>query len=851
MQNDIKHGGNLASLSARAQCESSQILDLSVNINPLGPPTGAFEEYFKSFEELCQYPEPRAESLTALLGKVYQRPVTEIISGNGSNELIRLLPFAVKPQRAVIATPGYLEYTLACKAAKIPTIDFMLDKKRNFMLDCAELTAQLLPGDLVMLGAPNNPCGQMPNAEELRRLITARSDCFFMLDEAFIDFVGPELSFVGLRRPNLVISRSFTKFYALPGLRMGAMFGPETVINKIRELQGIWTMSVPAIGMAKFLLSAPTAYAEESRELTKALRQTLSDNLQKLPGLTVYPSTANYVLVETAGTDVAAKLLVKHKIAVRDCANYSGLDSHFIRIAVCDANKQARLLTALADILRHKPSPPRRQPTPALMLQGTCSNAGKSVLTAAFCRILLQDGFNVAPFKAQNMALNSYVTHDGLEIGRAQAFQAEACRLDPDVRMNPVLLKPNSDTGSQIVLRGRPVGNFNARDFRETKARFWDTIKTCYDSLAADYGIIVLEGAGSPAEVNLKQNDVVNMNMAAHAKAKVLLTGDIDRGGVYAAFAGCYASFTLKERELLTGFIINKFRGDAGLLADAHAWIQNLTNKPVLGVLDYLKDLRLPEEDSVSHGLLYSRSETHPALDAALIILPHIANFTDFDPLLLEPDVNIRKVRNVRELGTPDIIFLPGTKNTMHDTVWLRENGLEAVIKQAYNNGAWLIGICGGLQIMGQSIADPYGIESGELQEVTGLHLLPLTTVLEQNKILCQTKAVRQKDDTPLKGYEIHHGQTQFEDHGFDMQIRADGKPLGLEGRRIFASYLHGVFDDDVFRRRFINEIRTAKGWRELTGVTAMYETEESLNRLADHVRKRIDMNNIYKQLNL
>lgn len=850
MQNDIQHGGDLASLAVQAQCESSRILDLSVNLNPLGPPFGAFEEYFKSFEELRQYPEPRAASLVTLLGKIYRRPGSEIVAGNGSNELIRLLPQALKPRRAVIVTPGYLEYIRACEAAGIPITNFMLDKKHAFRLNCSELAAKLQPGDLVMLGTPNNPDGQMPDKAALQKLIETHPDCVFMLDEAFIDFAAPDQSFTGLQRPNLVVSRSLTKFYALPGLRMGAMFGPAIIIDKIKVLQGIWTMSVPAIAMAKFLLTAPPAYASKSRELTATLRTSLMEALAKLPELKVYPSDANFVLVESAKTDLAKKLLDKHKIAVRDCANYPGLGANFIRIAVCDSAKQNRLLEALADILKHKPSPARRA-TPALMLQGTCSNAGKSVLTAAFCRILLQDGFNVAPFKAQNMALNSYVTHDGLEIGRAQAFQAEACRLDPDVRMNPVLLKPNSDTGSQIILRGKPAGNLDARDFRETKVRFWQTIKDCYNSLANDYGVIVLEGAGSPAEVNLKANDIVNMNMAAYAQAKVLLIGDIDRGGAYAAFAGSYATFTLPERELLKGFIVNKFRGDAGLLADAHAYIENLTNKPVVGVLDYLKDLNLPEEDSVSLGLRCNRPKSAPVLDTALITLPHIANFTDFDPLLLEPDIGIRKVRDVRELGTPDIILLPGTKNTMHDMAWLHANGLSAAITQAYANGAWLIGICGGLQMLGQSINDPYGIESGDLREVVGLNLLPLTTLMAQNKILCQSRAIRLKDKAPLQGYEIHHGQSRFEGTGFEMQIRTDNTPLGMEGHRIFASYLHGVFDDDVFRRRFINEIRSAKGWPVLAGVTAIYETEEALNRLANHVRERINMDNIYQLLNL
>lgn len=852
MQQDVKHGGNLAALTSQAQCRTSEILDLSVNLNPLGPPSGAFECYFKSYELLNRYPEPRATSLTELLARLWQRTPQEIMTGNGSNELLHLLPLALRPKRAVIVTPGYQEYAQACVVANVPVTYHMLHAADDFTLDFDKLAAALQPDDMIMLGSPNNPTGRLTDKVRLRELSAARPDCTFVLDEAFIDFAGAEFSLMGTAPPNLIISRSFTKFYALPGLRMGALAGPAAALDKVRALQGIWTMSVPALAMAKFLLSQSETYSNESIAHTKSLREGLAVRLQKLGNVKVYHADANYLLVETSREDLPQALLMRHKIAVRDCRDYPGLNARHVRIAVCAEEQQRRLLSALEEVLGHKSGRYQKpKSTPALMIQGTCSNAGKSVLTAAFCRILLQDGLSVAPFKAQNMALNSYVTHDGLEIGRAQAFQAEACRLNADVRMNPVLLKPNSNTDSQVILRGRPVGNFGGREYYRNKALFWETVKECYDSLAADHGVIVLEGAGSPAEINLKQSDIVNMNMAAYAKAHVLLAGDIDRGGVFAAFAGTYATLTLAERTLLAGFVVNKFRGDASLLSDAHRYIEDLTGKPVLGVLDYLPGLHLPEEDSVSHGLLYELPKQGQVLNTALIMLPHIANFTDFDPLLLEPDISIRKVRDVRTLGAPDIVILPGTKNTVADLAWLRQQGLDSAIRELYAQGAWLIGICGGLQMLGVKVRDPRELESN-MGEMAGLGLLPLETVLESEKTLCQSRAVRVKDGAELRGYEIHHGRSTCHDaSGLHLQVKTDGSAIGYETKCLFGSYLHGVFDDDNFRRRFINEMRAAKGWQPLEGVTAVYDNEESLNRLAAHVRERINMGYIYKLLGL
>ncbi|MDH5299536.1 MAG: cobyric acid synthase, partial [Desulfobulbaceae bacterium] len=410
-------------------------------------------------------------------------------------------------------------------------------------------------------------------------------------------------------------------------------------------------------------------------------------------------------------------------------------------------------------------TPPAGRRTPAIMFQGTCSNAGKSVLTAALCRILLQDGLRVAPFKAQNMSLNSFVTRDGLEMGRAQVVQAQAARLDPDVRMNPILLKPSSDVGSQVIVNGRPVGNMAVADYVRYKPKAFKAATDAYDSLAAENDVMVLEGAGSPAEVNLKHHDIVNMAMARHAAAPVLLVGDIDRGGVFASFVGTLEILDQWERDCIAGYVVNRFRGDKSLLADAFAYMERKTGKPVLGTVDYLKNLGLPEEDSVSFkgGLFAAPPPKGDHVVVALIDLPHISNFTDVEPFLAEPDVHLTIVRKAEELGEPDAVILPGSKNVISDLTWLRDSGMGERVRQLAAHGkAEIVGICGGFQMLGRSIADPHHIESaGETLE--GLGLLEMATVLEQEKTLIRQNGVHLASGLAVHGYEIHHGQSRSE----------------------------------------------------------------------------------------
>ncbi|AGW14910.1 putative cobyric acid synthase [Megalodesulfovibrio gigas DSM 1382 = ATCC 19364] len=505
---------------------------------------------------------------------------------------------------------------------------------------------------------------------------------------------------------------------------------------------------------------------------------------------------------------------------------------------------------------------PRR--VPALMLQGCSSNAGKSVLAAAFCRMLLQDGHAVAPFKAQNMSLNSYVTLRGEELGRAQATQAMACRLEPDARMNPVLLKPSSSSGSQVILMGKPVGHMKVADYIQFKPTAFETVTRAYDELAAEHEVMVIEGAGSPAEINLKSHDIVNMAVARHARATVLLVGDIDRGGVFAHFVGTLALLPPDEREMIAGLLINRFRGDASLLAPAFPEMHTRTGKDVLGVVPYVQELGLPEEDSVTfkEGGRSTFCVFNPLLKqgkvvVALVDLPHISNFTDMDALRLEPDVLVQTARHPEDLAGADVILLPGTKSTAADLAWLRQSGLaEAIRARAADESAVIVGICGGLQMLGELVDDPDGVESGPAQApAQGLALLPLRTAMGREKILRRVLARHVDTNLPVDGYEIHHGVTTFSGttaagEVLEDIVDQDGRALGWgqPGNLVWGTYLHGVFDADRFRRWFLDRIRQRKGLTPLGKVMQHYSIDPALDRLADVVRAHVDWPRI-KQL--
>ena len=498
-----------------------------------------------------------------------------------------------------------------------------------------------------------------------------------------------------------------------------------------------------------------------------------------------------------------------------------------------------------------------------VMVQGTASHVGKSVLTTALCRIFRQDGYRVAPFKAQNMSNNSYVTPDGGELGRAQAVQAEACGVEPQVEMNPILLKPEADHTSQVVLLGKPAAKASARYFATAKPMLWQSVAQSLDTLRSQYDIVVIEGAGSPAEINLKQNEIVNMRVALHSGAPVLLAGDIDRGGVFASLVGTMEILEPHERDAIGAFIINKFRGDLSLLEPGLVWLEERTGKPVLGVVPYYRDIEIAEEDSVSLERREElKSQTDFVLDIAVMGLPHISNFDDFDPLAREPGVRLRYVEGHDNLGEPDLIILPGTKTTMADLWWLRERGFADDIRRLSQAGTPVVGICGGYQMMGGRILDPHGVESPE-PESSGLGLLPVETVFAKVK---ETHRVRgsvhggiglleKTAEAAVEGYEIHMGSSSpTADAAVPFRISRPGQPPADDGAisangRCLGTYVHGLFNSYSLRRAMLEQLAAWKG----VSLPPPSETGGQLSRdgeydkLAQTVRNALDVELLYR----
>ena len=485
-----------------------------------------------------------------------------------------------------------------------------------------------------------------------------------------------------------------------------------------------------------------------------------------------------------------------------------------------------------------------------IMVQGTMSGAGKSLLCAALCRIFAQDGYRTAPFKSQNMALNSFVTRDGLEMGRAQVVQAQAAGVEPDVWMNPILLKPSSDIGSQVIVNGEVRGDMPAKEyFRRKKALIPDILRA-YDGLASEFDIIVIEGAGSPAEINLKADDIVNMGLARLVAAPVLLAGDIDRGGVFAQLYGTVELLEPDERARICGLIINKFRGDVEILRPGLAMLEEKTRLPVVGVVPYLK-VDIEDEDSLSERL-QQKNAVKP-LDVAIVRLPHISNFTDFMPLEQHPLLGVRYVQAARELGMPDLIILPGTKNTVNDLLWLRQCGLETAVQKLARRGTPVLGVCGGYQMLGGMLDDSAGTESGRPQTLRGLELLPTRTVftLEKRRAQVTATAAAPFAGAALTGYEIHTGRTTVE--GAPFCTLADGTPDGCVQGSVFGTYLHGLFDSGELTEKLATLLCHRKGLAPETAapLTMQAYREQQFDLLADGVRRALDMSAIYAAMGL
>jgi len=495
------------------------------------------------------------------------------------------------------------------------------------------------------------------------------------------------------------------------------------------------------------------------------------------------------------------------------------------------------------------------------MIQGTGSGVGKSIIVAGLCRMYRDRGVNVAPFKGQNMALNSFITREGGEIGRAQAYQAEAARIEPSVDMNPVLLKATGEAGCQVILNGKVHSNMAAREYYSFKKEAWAAVTQGYERLSRRHDLIIIEGAGSPAEINLANDEVVNMSVARLAQAPVILVGDIDKGGVFASLFGTIQLLD-GDAEYIRAFIINKFRGDITILKPGLDMITDRTGRPVLGVLPYLGDMGLHEEDGIPVERFRRFKHSHP-IRIAVVALRYISNFTDFDPFLYEPDVELNYTLRDGDIENADLVILPGSKNTVQDLLFLRETGIEESVKRAAAKGIPVVGVCGGYQMLGRRIADPLGVERSS-KETRGMGLLDVETVLEGKKVTAQVEAELVQgsefkvqnngiDDRQLKGYEIHMGRTTGEVGLFSIKrIRTHAEPgtvnveLISDGSRrgnVWGTYIHGIFDNDLFRRGIIDALRRAKGLPP-GGETVNFaqERERALDQWATVLKNNLDV---------
>ena len=479
-----------------------------------------------------------------------------------------------------------------------------------------------------------------------------------------------------------------------------------------------------------------------------------------------------------------------------------------------------------------------------IMIQGTMSNAGKSLIAAGLCRILRQDGLKAVPFKSQNMALNSFITRDGGEMGRAQVVQAEAAGIEPDVRMNPILLKPTTDVGSQVIVNGRVLGNMRAAEYFKKKKELIPDVMKAYESLASEYDVIVIEGAGSPAEINLKSDDIVNMGLAKMVDAPVLLVGDIDRGGVFAQLYGTIALLEEDERRRVKGTVINKFRGDVSILKPGLVMLEDLCKVPVAGVIPYTR-VDIDDEDSLSER--FERKGGAGLIDIAVIRLPRISNFTDLSPFERYEDVSLRYVSSLKDLGEPDMIIIPGTKSTIEDLKWLRQSGLEAAVMKAAARKTPVFGICGGFQMLGKSIKDPEHLEASEVSEIAGMGILDTETCFCEEKTQTRTSGrfgsvegiFQGLSGMYYEGYEIHMGRS------------GEADVLTRKGS-VYGSYIHGIFDAPGISDVIVRALCERKGiaFESLGSFDLKAYKDSQYDILADAVRKGLDMDLVYRIIN-
>lgn len=878
------HGGRLR--EARERFGHEDFLDFSVNTNAFWTAPTALPET-NSLAAWTRYPEADAASLRIRLGALFNANPEHLQPTAGAIEALYLAARLFSDKTAVVLHPSFADYTRACHAAGVKCVSLAVPLEAQTL---QAFLVQLAAADVVFLGYPVNPTGtRFRDLETIMAHPALRHVCW-VVDEAFIDFTQGGVDANSLLRkleafPQVILLGALTKSWGLAGLRLGfAATANAHWMRQLRALQPPWSVNGFAEQWAQIHLTADNLRTmRRSLASLAATRTDLQKKIQAIPGLHTLDSDANYMLVESATGHARelAETLGQAGILVRICEGFEGLDCRrFLRIAVRKPCENQRLVAALSEaadvvsssrskanekapsgigepdsgaIRRARNGEKLRPALRAVSVLGTSSNSGKSWMATALCALLHRRGVRVAPFKAQNMSNNSAVAWDGGEIGRAQAAQAEACGLAPSVRMNPILLKPSGGSGSQLVVLGKARGHVLAGDYYKHIESLWPVVteSLAYWQTRAD--LLVLEGAGSPVELNLLERDLVNFRPVRHLDGRWVLVADIERGGVFAQAAGTWALTPEQDRKRCIGLVVNKFRGDLSLFSDATRHFAPHFGAPHLGTIPFHPLLQPECEDSlcIDFESISSASRSEPCLH--WIRLPHISNAQDADPWKDDTGIRIVWTTEPDALVQARVVILPGSKNTLADLAWLRETGLAAAIQAAHARGAHIVGICGGFQMLGQEVSDPEGV-AGDRGTITGLGLLPVKTVYAADKQVCTVTAAW--NDERWSAYEIHMGQTRAlsatkpllhvtEDSGPDAGSTSRWRAEGVAEERVWGTYLHGLFESTGIRRALAHAAHATlyqtpqMPWRQRR--QAVYES------MADLLEEHLDLEPLWR----
>ena len=796
------HGGRLR--EAEERFGPRTFLDFSVNTNAFWHPPTALPAVPLS-DAITRYPEADANSVRLLLADLYDVPADCLLPTAGAIEGLYLAVRLFAHKRALLFSPSFADYHRACCSAglDVQTRSLFPDPP-----DTEQFVQWALTVDVVLLGNPNNPTGRLFTNLEDVVLHPALSHLHWIVDEAFIEFVSEPERHSLLSKieslPNVLVLRALTKSWSVPGLRLGFLATANlSWLTQLRAMQPPWPLCGITEFWARSHLNKPTlAVVHESLRPLALERERLSTALALLPSLFPLASDANFLLVQTRGLNVSelADVLGKQGILIRVCVGFLDLEAEcYFRVAVRTTLENDRLIDALHSFSSARSSPRhklKKKQMRAISVLGTSSNSGKSWVATALCAWLRRRGVRVAPFKGQNMSNNSAVTLDGGEIGRAQAVQAEACGLAPSVRMNPILLKPSGKLGSQLVVLGQARGHIKARDYYESIENLWPVVTESLSYWEGRCDALIMEGAGSPVELNLMQRDLVNLRPVRELNGRWLLVADIERGGVFAQVAGTWGLLQGSDRQRCAGLIVHKFRGDLSLFADANQYFAPHFGAPFLGTLPYAPHLQPENEDSLSEDPAAS-IQGEPI---HWIRFPYLSNSQDTNPWQHDEGVRVEWVHGPASLANARVVVLPGSKNTLADLAWLRSSGIADAVLAAHQRGALIVGICGGFQMLGQCLSDPLGI-AGEMGEMAGLGLLPMETVFLEEKRLGNVNA--RFEDEVWEAYEIHMGRTTPTRTVVPLlTIMEDGgeRAEGVRYNGVWGTYLHGRFESSRIR---------------------------------------------------